>query len=268
VTNLFVTTAVRATPALEEDARAIARELDVRYHPRRNITVAKVFLETGADRLVIIAEDRCLLRDRATGAEYAFHPNLAMLRGHNLQRGWRDLFIDAVDLTQGDHVLDCTLGFAGEATLASYTVGETGRVVGLESVPELAVVTRYGVGHFELNPKIFRAALRRVEVVSADYRLFLPQCEPGSFDVVYFDPFFDERLPGSSNSVTPLHLFGNQAPLDVAAVLDARRVARRRVVIKTPRMDALPPELAGLVSGVVTGRKSRVHYHIIPAAEG
>jgi len=265
VTKLFVTTAVRATPALEDEARAVALELNVAYHPRRNVTVSKILQETGADRLVIVAEDRRLLRDRETGCEYAFHPNLAMLRGHNLQRGWRDLFIDAVALVEGDHILDCTLGFAGEATLASFAVGETGRVVGLESVPELAVITKYGVGHFALNPKIFRAALRRVEVVNADYRQFLPKCEPRSFDVVYFDPFFDERLPGSDNSVSPLHLFGDQTPLDVDAVLTARTVARRRVVIKTPRVIDLPSKLAELVTEEVTGRKSRVHYHIIPA---
>lgn len=245
----------------------MAEGLGARFHRRRNVTVSRIFIETGAERLLIVSPERYLLRDKATGAEYFFHPNLAMLRGLNLERGWRDLFADAAMLSEGDHILDCTLGFAGEATLAAYLVGETGRVVGLESVPELATVTKHGTAHFELHPKILRAALRRVEVVNADYREYLPACEPRSFDVVYFDPFFGERLPGSSNSVSPLHIFGNESPLDIDAVVVARTVARRRVVIKTPRVDALPVELAPLVTEQVTGRKSRVVYHIIPAME-
>lgn len=265
MTNLRVTTSVKPDPALEDEARGVAREVDAPYHRRRNVTLARIFAETGADRLLIVGADRYVLRDLATGLEYFFHPNLAMLRGLNLQRGWRDLFADAAALVEGDHILDCTLGFAGEATLASFLVGDTGRVVGLESVPELAAVTRQGVRTFELNPKILRAALRRVEVVNASYRDYLRACEPRSFDVVYFDPFFGERLPGSENSVTPLALFGDTTPLDVDSVTLARTVARRRVVIKSPRQDDLPAELSSIVDDIVTGRKSRVVYHIISA---
>ena len=80
-------------------------------------------------------------------------------------------------------------------------------------------------------------------VVTADHRDFLPRCAAGAFDVVYFDPFFAERLAGSENSVSPLAHFGDPMPLDTAAVQEARRVARRRVVIKHPKYEPLPPEL-------------------------
>jgi hypothetical protein len=250
---------------LEAEARALAAELHAPYARRRNVTTNRIYLETGAERLLIVAPDRYVLRDRESGLDYFFHPNLAMLRGLNLKRGWRDLFADAADLREGDHILDCTVGFAGEATLASLIVGETGRVVGLESVPELAAVTRAGVKTFDLNPKFLRTALRRVEIVNANYRRYLPTCEPRSFDVVYFDPFFGERLPGSENSVSPLAFFGDQTPLDIDSVKIARTVARRRVAIKSPRKDDLPPELEEMVAEVVAGRKSRVVYHIIPA---
>lgn len=265
MTTLYVTTSVNADAALEDDARAIAAELGASYARRRNVTLTRLFSEYPADRLLIVGHDRYSLRDRETGATYHFHPNLAMLRGLNVRRGWRDLFLEATALAEGESILDCTVGFAGEATLASLAVGEGGRVVGLESVPELAAVTRHGVRTFELNPKFLRTALRRVEIVTADYRRYLPDCPTASFDVVYFDPFFGERLSGSENSVSPLAFFGNASPLHVPSVIEARRVARRRVVVKSPRRDDLPAELDPLVDAVVTGRKSRVVYHIFPS---
>lgn len=266
MTVLAATTAKKPTSEMEERARDAAIELGVEYWPRRNVTVTRVFQECGADRLLVADVDRWLLKDRVTKLAYHFHPNLAMIRGLNVRRGWRDVFLDAIAAQPGDHILDCTVGFAGEAALAAVAVGETGRVVGLESVPELAFVTRQGVGAFPLYPMALREGLRRVEVVTADYRDYLQRCESGSFDVVYFDPFFGERLPGSENSVSPLAVFGNTAAIDVESIHQARRVARRRVIIKTPRSEDfyLPDEIEEMVSEFVVGRHSRVVYHVIP----
>ena len=262
--TLCVTTGVHGRADLQLRARELAEELGGVYYVREKRNIAEVLAATGARRALIVTHNKLVLRDRDSELDYSFHPNLAMLRGYNVIRGWRDLYVEAAALRPGESVLDCTLGFAGEATLASLMVGETGKVVGLESVPELAAVTREGAQRFELEPKELRAALRRVRVVTASYREYLPQCEDGSFDLVYFDPFFDERLPGSENSVSPLALFGNTEPLDSASIHEARRVARRRVVIKHPRHDALASEIESLVSESVTGRKSRVVYDILP----
>ncbi|MDQ2798294.1 MAG: hypothetical protein M3Y13_01455, partial [Armatimonadota bacterium] len=149
------------------------------------------------------------------------------------------------------------------AALASLIVGEAGQVVGLESVPELAAVTRIGVQTFHLPNVALEAALRRVEVIQADYRLYLETCADDMYDVVYFDPFFEKRLTGSEASVSPLFVFGNPSPLDPAAVQDAVSVARRRVVIKHPRHEPLPAEVSALVKETVGSQKSRLVYSII-----
>ncbi|BDI31851.1 hypothetical protein CCAX7_39020 [Capsulimonas corticalis] len=261
---LCVTTGVKGRPDLQERARALAHELGGVYYPREKDNIPEVLAATGAKRALVVTHTKLVLRDGDSEFEYSFHPNLAMLRGYNVTRGWRDLYVEAAALQPGESVLDCTLGFAGEATLAALMVGETGKVVGLESVPELAAVTRDGVSRFDLEPKILEEAMRRVHVVTASYRDYLREAPDASFDLVYFDPFFDERLPGSENSVSPLALFGNTEPLDTASIHEARRVARRRVVIKHPRRDALPPEIESLVEESVTGRKSRVVYKILP----
>ncbi len=258
---LAVTTAVSPTPEIVQQAQALADELNAAYAPRRNVTLAQVFRETGAQRLLIVERHRLLLRD-ADGTEHFFHPNLALVRGLNILRGARDLFAEATGLGAGDQLLDCTLGFSAEATLGAMLVGETGTVVGLESVPELAALTRAGVRQFPLQTKRIREAMGRVQVVTADYRVYLAQCADGAFDVVYFDPFFEERLPGSVNSVSPLAHFGNPAPLHVPSVQEARRVARRRVVVKRPKSEPLPEELVPGVAETVTTRKNRIQYDI------
>jgi len=263
--TLAVTTSVRPNAALEAEARAVSAELAAPFAPRGNKSLAEVFTETSADRLLIVAEGRLRLRDRDTGTEYFYHPNLFLTRGSQVLENGPDTdpFLRATGLTPGGSLLDCTLGFASEAALASLAVGEAGRVVGVESVPALACVTRRGAAAFPLQNKILEAALRRVEVRTGDSRAFLAECADGAFDVVYFDPFFPERVPGSEASMSPLFVFGNPAPLDAAAVLEAQRVARRRVVIKHPRHAPLPPEMAELVSETVGSPKSRLVYSVL-----
>ncbi len=263
--TLAITTSVRPSAALEAEALAVAEELNAPFASRGDKSLAEVFADASADRLLIVAEGRLRLRDRETGTEYFYHPNLFLTRGSQvLEQGLdTDPFLRATGLTPGGSLLDCTLGFASEAALAALVVGDLGRVVGVESVPALACVTRRGVQSFLLQNKKLEAALRRVEVQTGDSGAFLALCADGAFDVVYFDPFFPERLPGSEASMSPLFVFGNPAPLDTAAVWEAQRVARRRVVIKHPRHAPLPPEMAVLVSETVGSPKSRLVYSVI-----
>ena len=261
--SLAVTTSVHPPPDLEAQAWGYAAELGAPYVPRSGLSVSGVFAACRAERLLIAGQDHLRLRDRATGAEYFFHPNLFQVRAYNLLRGGRDHFLEAVQLGPGDSVLDCTLGFACEASLAALAVGESGSVVGLESVPELALVSRVGTQSFTLHSAKLTEALRRVEVTAADAREYLLRLADRSVDVVYFDPFFEHRLSGSEVSMTPLFVFGNPAPLDAEAVKEARRVARRRVVIKHPRDEPLPEAVRERVTEVVASRKSRIVYSVL-----
>jgi len=260
---LAVTTAVKPSAAVEAQAAGLAAELQAPLVPRLGRPLPQIFAESEAARLLIAGVDHLRLKDRATGTEYYFHPNMFLIRGSNVLRGEPDHFLQATRLSRGDTLLDCTLGFASEAALASLIVGESGLVLGLESVPELAAVTRAGIQGFPMPSAALGAALRRVQVAAADYGAYLRGCQPRSFDVVYFDPFFENRLTGSESSVSPLFVFANPAPLDPAAVREACRVARRRVVIKHPRHEPLPPEVSARVTETVGSRKSRLVYGVI-----
>jgi 16S rRNA (guanine1516-N2)-methyltransferase len=260
--RIAVTTSLRPSPELQARACAIAAELEAPYAPRRDDSIAELEQRTQAVRLIVVKPDRVALRDTEEDIEYQFHPNMIPVRGLNWMRGARDLFLEAMDLRIGDQVLDCTLGFGTEASLAALAVGTEGRVVGLESVPELASVTREGMRRFPMPQPRIAAAMRRVQVVTADYRTWMASCADESFDAVYFDPFFEERLSGAENSVTPLAHFGNRAALDNRSVQEARRIARRRVVIKHPWGETLPEDIVRAVSHRVTARHSRLIYSV------
>lgn len=263
---LAVTTSVKPAPDTEAQARALAEELGAPFVPRLARALPLLLAAAGAARLLVAAADRLRLHDAATRAAYFFHPNMFLVRGSAVLHGQPDHFLEATGLGPGDRLLDCTLGFASEASLAALAVGAAGVVVGLESEPALAAVTRIGLQAFPMSSRPLAEAMRRVRVVRADHRAYLAACDTGAFDSVYFDPFFPERLSGSEASVSPLFVFGNPAPLDAGAVMDALRVARRRVVIKHPRAVPLPPPLPDMVAESVGSRKSRVVYSVLRAS--
>jgi len=256
---------MKPSESLLEDATQLAAELNVPIFPRRTVTLTRIFQETNAARLLVLGPDRWTLHDHKMGIEYFYHPNMIQVRWQNLDHGDRDLFAESTQLKTGDSILDCTVGFAAEAILASRLVGPSGLVIGRESVPELAAITRNGVATFKMQSKGIEEAMRRINIVTADYRDYLPNCATSSIDVVYFDPFFPARMPGSENSVGPLHHFGNTSPLGALSVTEARRVARRRVVIKHPFWAKLAEEVQSEISEVVTTRKRMVIYSVLEA---
>jgi hypothetical protein len=262
---LVITTSISTGRALECEARSLAARLGGLYAARRDESLEYLARETGAKRLLIVMPNRLVLYDPVSKLEYFYHPNMVLVRAHNLFRGAHDLFAEAVDLRPGDRHLDATLGFGTEAILAALLVGPSGAVTGLESVPELAEVTRCGMQSFVPSSPRIAEAMRRVDVVTASYRDYLARCATGAYDVVYFDPFFGVHLTGANVAVDPLAAFGNCAPLDMASLREARRVARRRVVVKRTKWAPFPEEPAGESARIVTTRRSRLAYFVYEA---
>ena len=233
--DIFVTTALKRTPELEAYARSLAAELAAPFIARADLGIPKLFeANPGFEKTLVVQAGRLLLVQRS-GEELFYHPNMAFLRLGNLLRGGRDLLMDATQLKPGESVLDATLGYASEAILCAHLVGDTGEVHGVEAVPELGIVVREGLQTVKTDQEILNAAMRRVRVVHLGHHLdFLHGCEDNRYDVVCFDPFFEEMLE-QSHSIGPLRIFGSLSPLLPEAVNEARRVARRRVVVKTEK---------------------------------
>jgi hypothetical protein len=233
--DIFVTTALKRTPELDEYAGSLAAELKAPFLARADLGMPKLFEAHPEFEKALVVQSGRLLLVRRTGEELFYHPNMAFLRLGNLLRGGRDLLMDATELQPGESVLDATLGYAAEAILCAYLVGETGEVHGVEAVPELGIVVREGLRSVRTDQEILNAAMRRVRVVHLGHHLdFLRGCEDDRYDVVCFDPFFEEMLE-QSHAIGPLRVFGSHSALLPDAVREARRVARRRVVVKTEK---------------------------------
>lgn len=260
--DIVITTARKANPDIWRRAREWAQTLDAPVVPRLERSLSKLCREENARGVLVVTTEGEVYHEPATGVAYHFHPNLAALRIHNITSGGGDQMIEAMRLGPGDEVLDCTLGLGAEAIVCSHVVGGAGRVVGIEKVPIIAHLTIKGLKVGEFVSERFVRAMRRVQAHCADHREYLPQCEAGSFDVVYFDPIFDEPVP-KSQSMEPLRAVADPSPLSKEALEEALRVARRCVVIKQRRGTRLWQELG--VCELHSGGKSRVEYGVIDA---
>lgn len=257
----YVVTTSR-NPDDDETARASewAERLGVRFVPRADRSLARLCEDEGVEGALTVTSERVGLIVPADGTEYFFHPSMARTRIRNIRDGAGDPMITAMALRPGESVLDCTLGRATDATVASHVVGESGRVLGYEAHPLIAALTIDGLRTYEIEGAGVQEAMRRIEARHGDCELVLPQMETGAFDVVYFDPFFEETLE-RSHSMQPLRRIGMHRALAVETFEQARRVARRCVVIKRRRGQ----EIAGLVqpAEIVGGGGSRVEYVVL-----
>jgi 16S rRNA (guanine1516-N2)-methyltransferase len=260
-TDLFITTALKDTPALEARALEIARELGAPFEPRHDLGLPKLFEKRpGAARVLIVQADRLLLVNQ-DGGELFYHPNMAFPRLGNVLRGDPDPLLDAAELRPGDSVLDGTLGFAAEAILCSYAIGETGEIHGVEAVPELGIVVREGMRVVVTDSWRLNEAMRRIQMVHLGHHLdYLRICPDDRYDVICFDPFFDEMLE-ASQAIGPLRTFGSHLGLLPDTIAEARRVARRRILVKAERRSDLLTRLD--ITARVGSRSGKVDYGVI-----
>ncbi len=254
-----VTTSRRSDPALVERAREWAERLGVSFVARAERSLAGLCRDEGVEAALTVTPIRVGLVIPAEGVEYFYHPGMARTRIRNLREGAGDPMITAMALQPGDSVLDCTLGRACDATVASWVVGPTGRVVGYEADPLIAALTIEGLASYEIEGVGVQEAMRRIDARRGDCVQVLPTLETESFDVVYFDPFFHETV-ADSQAMQPLRRLGVHRPIPPEAFEHARRVARRCVVIKR-RSGAPPTSLP--VTRVISGGGSRVEYAVI-----
>ena len=239
-------------------AQKLSAELHIDYVERHKESVGKLMEKHGVAAVLVAYPNELKLNSNA--GEMFFHPNMSQLRVKNLRKGEKDHMSEAMGLHEGMSVLDCTLGFGSDAIVASFGVGETGRVVGVESSSLIAAVTGYGLQHFLPGNYPLYAAMRKIEVVNMDYLDYLREQPDNSYDVVYFDPMFRKPLTASSG-ISPLRGVANHAALSVEAVEEAMRVARSRVVMKEANGSN---EFARLgFEQIMGGKYSKVHYGVI-----
>lgn len=204
------------------EALELADRFGLRAEGREGRPLADLFAE-GAPVLVLAARRADLYVE---GRAFRASAGMAFLRVLRARRGEPDPLVAAAGLRPGDSVLDATLGLGGDALVAAEATGA--RVLGLEADGLLGAFTQAGLRRLQ---KHGRDPGRLVEVIRADHREFLRAQPARSFDVVLLDPMF-RRAGDAGPSFDLLRAHGEHAPLEPETLRDARRVARRGVLVK------------------------------------
>jgi 16S rRNA (guanine1516-N2)-methyltransferase len=228
-----------------EEAQELAQRFGLAAAERRDRTIPELVSAAENAPVLILGRARADLVCR--GRTYRASVGMAFLRLVRAQKGAVDPLVRAAGLTRGDRVLDATLGLGGDALVAAHTTGAP--VVGLEASPVLAAFVSAALRRLQAPA---RPAAALVEVRSADHRTVLKEMPARSVDVVLFDPMF--RSAAEAGPLFELvRQLGNPAPLTGETMREARRVARRGVLVK----DAPPGiELARLGFTPLPARRS------------
>ena len=241
-------------------AKVTAEKLGLNFVERKDFGIDALMKMYDAKN-ILLAKKNALVIWTSEGILY-FHPNTAHLRIKNLRQGDGDRLIEVAQIKAGDKILDCTLGLGSDAIVESFIVGSAGKVTALEINPALAEVVRFGMKNFTDDTPPVIEAMRRVEVVTADYADFLKSAADNSFDVVYFDPMFRHAL-NKSSGINPIRPVADHRPIDADSVREACRVARRLVVMKE---NSRSLEFARLGFKIAEGGKhSNIAFGVIPA---
>lgn len=201
-----VTVSSRALSDDHERARSISEIPGFKFLKRGDVDWGHPTLQVSRNGLVL----------KKDGQEYRWHPGLLHTR---LEAGWTHPLVRSMALCPGDRVLDCTLGMGIDAAFLAVLTGVP--VVALEIQPALALLCSEGL----------RRAGHLVQVACADARSFIKILPDSSFDVVQGDPMFPEGT-GVTRSLDVIRHVGCYEPLGMTWLAEARRVARKRVVVR------------------------------------
>lgn len=229
---MIITTSYKPNDEIYKRLELIKNQLNVNFVERGELSIKKLMKEKQENELIVVENE--YLKYYCSGSIASpvfFHPSMALLRINRLKQGDNDLMIQLCDLKKGDSFLDCTLGLASDAIVASYIVGSEGRVTGLESELVIATIAKDGLENQSYSDKDLNDAMRRIEIENIDHLEKLKSLPDNSYDIVYFDPMFKKGLK-KSVSINPLRCVANKKSLEKEVIFQAKRVAKRRVVIK------------------------------------
>jgi 16S rRNA (guanine1516-N2)-methyltransferase len=190
-----------------------------------------------SDNLVPAGNEIFLRRDNRgwslldSHGELLFSMGLAALRIKRFSRGETDdWLLKFLGLTEGETIVDATFGLGVDAMVMSRALGPNGKVIGLEASLPLAYLAQAGL------PLLKRPDSSPVDVVHDKAEHFLVSRSPMSVDCIVLDAMF-EKPQSSSQSFDGLRRFACMDPLSIDLLKEARRVARKHVLVKLPRYD-------------------------------
>lgn len=198
------------------------------YVARKKLTLRNLF-QMYKCPIVIVTSSRIIYATEA--GQIYFHPNLAQVRSRRIETGQNDAMVSASGLTKGMRFLDCTMGLGSDSLIAAQIVGNEGKVVALESSSIIHMIVSMGMRFYPYENLSLELAASRIKFEHTDSLDYLRSTEDNAFDVVYFDPMFDESVK-EYTPLEALHTLANHTSLDIETITEAKRVANKYVIMK------------------------------------
>lgn len=131
---------------MKATAKAWAAELQIPYVERyENGSLDVMLQDLQLDALLIAGKKGPQIYTRE--GMLLYHPGLGKVRWQRVvQRGESDNFLTAMNISPGQRVLDCTVGLAADALLASHAAGGNGNCCGAGSIAAALVPYQSGCG--------------------------------------------------------------------------------------------------------------------------
>ncbi|MBA9027720.1 class I SAM-dependent methyltransferase [Peribacillus huizhouensis] len=227
---MFVTTAGRTDEIHTERAKSIATQFSLPFYKRNKRSLTRMHQDYGMDCLVV-GKNKLELHTISGGSPFFFHPNIAMVRIKRMMNGEDDPYITAARIEKGSSILDCTLGLGSDAIIASYVSGACGEIRAIEENSIISFIVKEGLLQWESGIELMDAAMKRIQIETGNHHEVLKKLPDNSFDVVYFDPMFEERIE-ESEGINGLAQFASYNDLQLETIEQAKRVANNRVVLK------------------------------------
>ena len=225
--KIAVTTTRDADESLNFKAKGISKDLNISYIKRENFSIKKTILKEQVDYLLVVEKDKLVIK--GLDSTLFWHPNMSELKIKSIKQGNKEAIIEAIQLEEGNSILDCTLGLAGDSLIFSTIVGNSGVVIGTEVNKYIAYLSKSGLENYSEDS--IEKNVKNITVINESYENYLLKQSDNTFDVVYFDPMFKEPNK-KSTTINSFRDFADHRGLTKEILNEALRVCKKRVVIK------------------------------------
>jgi 16S rRNA (guanine1516-N2)-methyltransferase len=231
VTKAVCTTPWKDTSSATKRAMQAASFFCVPFIRRKDRSIERILEDETCDAVIVMNQAPTVYHRTQTETPLFFHPSMAAQRIIRVKRGEPDRLIHCARICKGDTVVDATLGLGADSLVFASAVGDTGRVISLESVDILYHLFRFAIenGH-EKYPEIV-PYFSQIYPVHTNHDDWLKKQASNSVDVVYFDPMFQSPQVNSAG-LLPVRPFADSSPVSESAFFHAKRIARKCVVVK------------------------------------
>ena len=184
--KIAVTTTREADESLNFKAKGISKDLNISYIKRENFSIKKTILKEQEYYLLLVEKYKIV--KKGLDSTLFWHPNMSELKIKSIKQGNKEAIIEAIQLEEGNSILDCTLGLAGDSLIFSTIVGNSGVVIGTEVNKYIAYLSKSGLENYSEDS--IEKNVKNITVINESYENYLLKQSDNTFDVVYFDPMF------------------------------------------------------------------------------